>query len=306
MAFPTKKILLLAVCSLTSLSYAQASPMVATIIGSGSPDYNPERVSAGVLITQGDTQVLVDMGDGVNRNLKKFGVDARKIDALLFTHHHLDHNADFSSLLTGVLMGRSDVLIAGPTQTKDFTNSNLSLYEQDLNYRLGKSKRSLDQRKKHLTVTDLKGGDSFKIDDIKVSTLSVPHTIETIAFRFDYKDQSVVISGDLSSGPGFAEFSKDANCLIMDSGGMVMKNGKKKKDKKKGKKSTKQRAHLNLDDSSKLAGDANVDKLVYTHFVRGKIDEEASKEVITKNYNGEIIFSTDLMSLDCGNTAQTK
>lgn len=224
MIFPIRNILLFTVCCGVNPSYAQAIPsqtaptsnevLGATIIGSSSPDYNPNRVSSGVLITQGDTQILVDMGDGVKRNLDKAHIDIRKMDALLFTHHHLDHNADFSPVFIKTILGRESFLVAGPTQTKELVDNNLSLYKQDLNYRLGKTDRNLDQRLDSITTKELKGGDSFTIDDIKVSTISVPHTIDTIAYRFDYKDQSIVITGDLSSGPGVAEFSQNANCLI--------------------------------------------------------------------------------------------
>ncbi len=306
MPFSCKQLMLVATCCFASVPYAQASTMNTTIIGSGSPNYNPERVSAGVLITQGDTKILVDMGDGVSRNLNKLGINTRKLDALLFTHHHLDHNADFSVLFSRVLLGRGETLIAGPKQTKAYVDSNLSLYAEDLNYRLGKTNRTLKQREKHLTVNELKGGDSFTFNGIKISTLSVPHTIETLAFRFDYKSQSVVISGDLSSGPGFAEFAKDANCLIMDSGGMIMNNGKNKKAPKRTSGKSKTHAHLNIRESSQIAAQANVDKLVYTHFKRGQINEKASLEIINKKYQGEVIFSTDLMPLECANTAQKK
>ena len=307
-----QNIILVAACGLANIAYAQSPQMNTTIIGSGSPDYNPERVSAGVLITQGDTQILIDMGDGVKRNLEKQGTDGRKMDAILFTHHHLDHNADFSSVFTTALLGRGDFLVAGPKQTKEFVSNNISLYEQDLDYRLGKTQRSLDERMNHLTVRELKSGDSFNIDEIKVSTLSVPHTIESIAYRFDYRDQSVVVTGDLSSGPGMVEFAKGANCLIIDSGGMVMNNsGKKQRDKtikSEGKNKTKDKtgkkkhAHLNIKESSQIAADAHINKLVYTHFVRGEIDKPASMGIIEKQYKGEVIFGSDLMSLDCGNT----
>lgn len=305
-----RQIIIIAACSLANLVYAQAPQMNTTIIGSGSPDYNPDRVSAGVLITLADTQILIDMGDGVKRNLEKLGVDGRQIDALLFTHHHLDHNADFSSVFTTALLGRHDFLVAGPKQTEDFVGANISLYEEDLNYRLGKTQRSLKDRMESVAVRKLKGGDRFEINQIKVSTLSVPHTIESIAYRFDYQDQSVVVTGDLSSGPGVAQFAKDANCLIIDSGGMIMNNsGKAQRNKKnksgqksKTKKKNGQHAHLNIKESSQIAKDAKVSKLVYTHFVRGEINETASLNVIEKQYKGQVIFGADFMSLDCGNT----
>ncbi len=312
MAYLKRSIILITACGLANLAYAQSPQMNTTIIGSGSPDYNPKRVSAGVLITQGNTQILIDMGDGVKRNLEELNIDGRQMDALLFTHHHLDHNADFSSVFTTALLGRDNFLIAGPTQTKVLVENNIQFYEEDLNYRLSKTQRSLDGRIDNITVRELKGGDSFEVDDIKISTLSVPHTIESIAYRLDYRDQSVVVTGDLNSGPGVAEFAKGADCLIIDSGGMIMNNSRKGPDNNNKtlrsektnntQRSNKQRAHLNIKESSQIAADANVGKLVYTHFVRGEIDEAASLNIIGNQYQGEVIFGADFMSLDCGVT----
>lgn len=326
-----RRFMILAIaCVSSSASFAQSPLMQVSIIGSGSPEYNPHRVSAGVLITQGDTQILVDMGDGVKRNLSEYGVDDRRMSALLFTHHHLDHNGDFAPLFVRSLLGRSDFLVAGPSQTQDFVENNLALYEQDLNYRLSKTNRGLDERINHMTVNELSGGDHFSINDINVTTLSVSHTIEAIAYRFDYLDQSIVVTGDLSSGPGVADFAKNASCMIIDSGGMIMSQDGKTNDKKNrgkknaskqsqskhsqskqiGKSSTDKnrnqgnthRAHLNLRDSSQIAGDANVDNLVYTHFLAGDIDETASKKIIEQQYQGKVVFGADLMLLDCGNS----
>jgi hypothetical protein len=64
------------------------------------------------------------------------------------------------------------------------------------------------------------------------------------------------------------------------------------------------RAHLGLEDSSLLAQQSQVKNLVYTHFLPGTVDEQASLAVIRQNYAGTVTFGEDLMSLSCGNSAQ--
>lgn len=56
------------------------------IMGSGSPVYNEERASAGVLVSKGDTKILIGMGPGVNVNLHKDSINNRKLDALVYTY----------------------------------------------------------------------------------------------------------------------------------------------------------------------------------------------------------------------------
>ena len=265
---------------------ANAQQLTATIIGSGSPIYNENRASASVLISNGETNILVDMGNGTQANLHKLGFKVGDFSSLIFTHHHLDHNEEFVPIFIGCLMGRNDFTIIGPENTRKLAEENLDLYKEDIAYRLGKSNRTIDERKKAFSVKDIKGGDSFKVGDISITTVEVPHTIYTIAYRFDYKGQSIVVSGDLTYSDELPKLAKNADFMIIDSGGMVMQNqSNHKKGSRKGNKGKKNhvRAHLDLNDSGKIAALANVTNLVYTHFIPGDIDKESSLKIIRKN-----------------------
>ncbi len=299
-------IIVLIILSSTLVNSASAKEqLTATIIGSGSPKYNENRASASVLISVGNTRVLVDMGNGTQANLYKSGIDIRDFSALLFTHHHLDHNEEFVPLLIRSLMGQHNFTIIGPPNTVKLTKANLDLHAEDISYRLGKTKRTLADRQQAFDVRDIQGGESFNIEDISVSTIKVPHTIYAIAYRFDYNGQSIVITGDLTYSEDLPKLAEDADFMIIDSGGMIMKSGRRKaKNMKnsrqrrgsvKNKKRSRTRAHLNLTESSMLAKQAGVKNLVYTHFTPGEIDKEASLKEIRKNYSENVIFGEDLM-----------
>ena len=287
--------------SLIAVSAHAADQLTATIIGSGSPIYNENRASASTLVSAGNSHILVDMGNGTQANLSKLGFDIRDISSLFITHHHLDHNEEFVPILIRLLLGRNDFTIVGPPNTEKLTETNLELYDTDIAYRLGKTQRTLADRIKAYDVTDIQGGESFKIGDIQVTTLQVPHTIHTVAYRFDYNGQSIVITGDLTYSEALPTLARNADYMIIDSGGMVMIGGRKKNTNKGAKSDNKNggnkktRAHLNLNDSSTLAQKANVKNLVYTHFTAGEIDTAASLKEIRKNYSGNVIFGKDLM-----------
>ncbi len=296
----------LSILSLIIASSAFASEyMTATIIGSGSPVYNKNRSDPSVLISLSELHILLDMGNGTKANLNKAGIDSRDLDALLFTHHHLDHNEEFVPILIHSLMGNKDISIIGPPDTIKLTETSLDLYAKDIAYRLGKTQRTLSERKKALTVKDIKGGESFTIAGIKVSALKVPHSLYAIAYRFDYKKQSIVVTGDLTYTEALSSFAKNADYMIIDSGGMVMTGGKLHKDTDKNShsknnrttsnKRSRIRAHLNLNDSSLLAKQAQIKNLVYSHFTAGDVNEKASLKEIKTNYQGNVIFAEDLM-----------
>jgi ribonuclease BN (tRNA processing enzyme) len=238
------------------------------------------------------------MGNGTQANLNKLGVEVRDLSSLLITHHHLDHNEEFVPMFIRTLLGRNDFTIIGPPNTSTLTKANLEMYAEDIAYRLSKTQRTIADRKESFEVTDIKGGESFKVGNIKVSTLEVPHTIHTIAYRFDLNEQSIVVTGDLTYSEDLPKLASGADIMIIDSGGMIMNNGKSQNrqansssetprsenssknsgsEKNQGNaRSSRTRAHLDLDDSSTLAHKSNVATLVYTHFNAGDVDTESS------------------------------
>ncbi|WP_426357775.1 hypothetical protein ACPUVO_15145 [Pseudocolwellia sp. HL-MZ19] len=114
-----------------------------------------------------------------------------------------------------------------------------------------------------------------------------------------------MITGDLTYSDDLPTLAKNADFMIIDSGGMVMEDGRQKNKGKAGNKSTKNKdssnrkkkgnAHLNLAESSSMAKQANVQNLVYTHFNSTIVDTAASLKEIQKNYRGNVIFAEDLM-----------
>jgi len=297
---------------------SRAQQLTATIIGSGAPAYNEHRANASVLISQGHTQILVDMGNGTQINLHKLGVDTRSLSALLFTHHHIDHNQEFIPLLIRSLLGRHEFKIIGPPNTVKLTETNLKLYTEDINYRMRRSNRKLSDRSNAFDARDIKGGESFKIDNINISTIKVPHSIHALAYRFDHNGRSIVVTGDMAYTDNLQALAKNADYMIIESGGMIMKNGRSRRrmrgarqgqgqqnwragrqsQGRPGGQRAQDRAHVNLHESSLMAKQANVKNLVYTHFGVGELDEEASLREIVKNYSGNVIFSKDLLVLN--------
>ena len=271
--------------------------LTATIIGSGSPKFNTERSGPSVLISYQDTHILVDMGNGTQANLNANNTKIKDLDGLLFTHHHLDHNEEFTPIFIQSLLGGSDIVISGPDPTTIMVDNILTTYKEDINYRLSKSGRDLKTAIKQVTTTNLKGGESFYIGDLKITCTPVHHTITTLAYRFDVNDESIVVSGDLTYSEALPILAKNVDYLIIDSGGTIQMGAKARPNKKPNTKKTTARAHVNLSESSQMAQDAHAKNIVLTHFNVTDIDEEATITEIRKNYTGAILFASDLMKI---------
>jgi len=268
------------------------------IIGSGAPVYNPERAGPSAMVRVGNLSFLVDMGNGTQARLIEAGIRPRQLNALFFTHHHLDHNEEFAPIFIGVLLGGQPFLIAGTEKTEAFVQAITSLYDEDIEYRLNRRNRTFDEVKDNYRIKELKGGEQFEYKGIKISTIKVNHTIYTIAFRFDMGGKSIVISGDVAYSPSLPELAKDADVLVIDSGGVIKKGKPRRRPPGGGPGGQNRvRAHSNMDEIGRMAKEANVKKLVLTHLTPGQVDEVATKEALAKQFKGEVIFGHDLIEV---------
>lgn len=188
-----------------------------TIIGSGNPQYNPERSGPSALVQFNGTKFLVDMGNGTRAQLEKLGFTRRNSpDALLLTHHHIDHNEEFIPMVHQKLMLPGDFLVAGPAPIKEMTDYVAKFYKEDLDYRKSNKGQGGNANSARAIVKELEGDTTFAYKGVTISTTEVPHSIYTLAYRFDANGKSIVISGDLSYTPNLPKLAKGADVLVLD------------------------------------------------------------------------------------------
>jgi predicted outer membrane repeat protein len=266
-----------------------------TIIGSGSPQYNPERSQPSALIQYKGTKILVDMGNGTKTQLEKLGLTGKNLpDALFLTHHHIDHNDEFISLVHDKLMTRNEFLVAGPAPIDEMTKYAAKFYAEDLNYRMHNVGQTFDANNINTTIKVLEGDETFEYKGIKISTIEVPHSIKTIAYRFDAGSESIVITGDLTYTADLQKLAKDANIMVID--GKVSIGGTTSAGKPRQNTST--LAHASLEEIAKMAVESNPKNMVLTHLGNQKADENATKEAYAKlGYNGEVLIAADFLTI---------
>jgi ribonuclease BN (tRNA processing enzyme) len=71
--------------------------MELTVLGCSGSAPSPQSPSSGYLLQSGDTRIVIDLGNGTMGPLQR-SIDPFDIDALLLTHLHPDHCADFAPL----------------------------------------------------------------------------------------------------------------------------------------------------------------------------------------------------------------
>jgi len=269
---------------------------VLTIIGSGNPQLTPKRANPSALVQYRDKQFLVDCGSGAIASMMKTGIEPGKIINMLFTHHHTDHNADYWGFAIGgwgYPAGRRLLNLVGPVGTKTLHQITLDFYKTDLDYRTKVVGFPEEGMRAKINIMELKGDtESFELDGVRISTLAVPHTLETYAYRFDAGGQSVVISGDLTYTPKFGPFAKGADIIVFDgqmsidfsdlppkAAEMIQRNLLK--------------SHISNPEIAKVAADASPKKFVLTH-LSGTMNLAGNKKLYgDAGYKGEVIEAHD-------------
>ena len=276
-----------------------------TIVGSGSPQYNPERTQSSALVQYKGVKFLVDMGNGTMTHLEELGLSGRNLpDALFLTHHHIDHNAEFIPLVQAELLTGKEFLIAGPSPIDEMTAYTKKFYKEDLNYRMSGKGKTFDENSTNETVKVLKGGETFEFKGVKISTIEVPHSIKTIAYRFDADGKSIVITGDLIYTDQLQKLAKDVDVLVIDGKTASNRNGNAGSEQS-GRKGTKQnsesegvQAHASIDEIAKMAAECNAKNMVLTHLGTQPVDAEAtSKRYSDLGFKGKVIIAADLLSI---------
>lgn len=301
------RIVLLACCVLlptTQLAAAECSTeegLSLQVLGSGGPEMNDQRASSGYLIWRGDRAViLVDAGSGTALNFEKSGADLTDLQAVLFTHFHVDHSVDFASLVKAnyFTSRKADLPVYGPTG-----NELMPPASEFVEKLLGKNGayRYLSNYLATDTGADSKGDYKISVTDVPLSpreiqryqldnqiTLSaVPAhhgPLPAVAWRIDIGSCSLSFSGDMSNRyDTLGGLAKGSDLLVAHNAIPEGATGAGRS------------LHMPPSEIGKIAGVASVGQLILSHRMQRTLDrEQQTEEEIRKHFPGPVTFANDL------------
>ena len=79
-----------------------------TFLGTSASVPSAERNHPAVLVEAGSQRILIDCGEGTQRQLLRSGAGFRRLDRILLTHGHLDHVLGIPGLFSTLQLRRSD------------------------------------------------------------------------------------------------------------------------------------------------------------------------------------------------------
>ena len=176
------------------------------LLGTGTPNADPERSGPALAVVVDDVPYLVDFGPGVVRRAAAAfkegvkGLDVKLLRTAFVTHLHSDHTAGYPDLIfTPAVLERDAALdVYGPPGLRAMTDHVLLAWAADMDVRLKDlepSKPAGYQVRAH-EVTP--GGIVFRDSRVTVRAFRVSHGAwpDAYGYRFDTPDRSIVVSGD--------------------------------------------------------------------------------------------------------------
>ena len=269
------------------------------VLGSGGPELEDQRASSSYLIWQdGRPRILVDSGGGSALNFGRSGAHVAQLDAILFTHLHIDHSADFPALMkSSYFEERSEPLaVYGPGGNDTFpatTEFVADLFDPRHGaYRYLADFLAGNDGGYELVVHDVKlpgraARTVFRSKDIAASATTVIHGgVPAIAWRVTLGGKNIVFSGDTNGDNGNLErLAKDADLFVAHNAIPEGDTGAIRK------------LHMPPSVIGRIANVAKVRALVLSHrMLRTLGHESQTQEEIAKVYSGPIKFADDL---DC-------
>ncbi|HWE53247.1 MAG TPA: MBL fold metallo-hydrolase [Bryobacteraceae bacterium] len=199
----------------------------AGLCGSGSPLPDATRSGPCVVVIAGKSVFIVDTGDGTARKLALMGIPPGRIDAILLTHFHSDHIAGLGDMLIQRWGGGShkdQTPVIGPQGVETVVAGFNQAYSLDKGYRVAHHGEATMPPSGSGGVahpfTLTQGSDEvqqvWQQGGLTITAFAVNHApvFPAAAYRFDYFDRSLVISGDTSPSPVLAKYAKGVDALF--------------------------------------------------------------------------------------------
>jgi len=275
------------------------------VLGSGTPNPDPNRAGSAYAVVVDETPYLVDFGPGLIRRAASLSppwggeikaMNIKNLEHAFLTHIHSDHSAGLADLLlTPWVMGRDKKLkLFGPIGLDQMARSTLNAFKEDIDYRIHGTQPS-NRIGYQYEFNVLSEGLVYKDKNVTVEAFKVPHGgfDDAYGFRFTTKDKIIVFSGDTGPSKKLERYASGADILVHE----VYSNAgflEKTKDWQKYHKEH----HTSTFEVGEIASRAKPKLLLLSHILFwGSSLEEIIKET-SLNYDGQIKIAEDLMIIE--------
>lgn len=270
----------------------------------GPPVARSGRSNSANLILVNDVPYLVDCGYGVTRQMIAAGVDPGRTRYIFLTHHHSDHTLEYGTLLYQAWLSprRPEIQVYGPKGTAKMTRTAFDTQKLDIAIRM--EDEGMKEPRTMVEVDELESeGLVMENEDVRVTCCRVRHPPirDSFAFRFDAKDQSIVISGDTAYSPELIRLAKNADILVHEA--LYLPAVDQIVARAANAPRLRQHiiaSHTTTEEVGRVAEEAGVKTLVLSHLIPGDepaLPDEKWLEGVRNHYTGRAIVGRDLLEI---------
>ena len=300
-----KAVILAVLCASSLAPVAAAAAMCGRhgvqvqILGSGGPELEDERASSSYLVWQdGRPRILIDSGGGSALRFGEAGAHVAQLDAVLFTHLHIDHSADFPALIKSSYFEerKLPLPVYGPAGNETFPSTTEfvvrlfdrkhGVYRYLADFLAGKDGGySLQAHDVALTAREIRTVVSG--NDLLLEATQVIHgTVPAMAWRVSIGGAIIVFSGDTNGDNGNLErLAQGADLFVAHNAVPEGETGAARQ------------LHMPPSVIGRIAKTAGVGRVVLSHRMLRTLGRESeTRSVIARVYPGPVAFAEDL---DC-------
>ncbi len=284
----------------TSASAASTPATQVVLLGTGTPNADPDRFGPAVAIVAGGQSYLVDAGVGVVRRAAaaaaRHGIAALRPESLtrvFITHLHSDHTLGLPDLMLSpwVLERKTPLAVAGPAGIAAMTAHIEEAWREDIGMRLyGLEPQS--SRNYRAETREITAGPAYQDANMRIDAIAVPHGSwpEAFAYRFQTADRVIVISGDTQPTDAIAAACNGCDVLVHEvySAARLDTRPPEWQRYHRG-------VHTSTTELAALAMKARPTLLVLYHQLYwGASDDDLVREIRAAGYTGAIVSGKDL------------
>ena len=269
------------------------------LIGTGTPNADPERWGPATAIVVDESSYFVDAGPGVVRRAAEaanrhdlVGLSPSNLNRLFLTHLHSDHTVGVPDMmLSPWTLERTDpLLVFGPPGTAAMVTHLREAYSEDVRVRL-EGLEPANTTGWVVEAEDVEPGVVYEDELVRVTAFDVPHGSWTAAYgyRFDTPDRSIVVSGDTGPGEEIVRLCDGCDVLVHEvyaSAGLRVREGAWQ--------AYHSAFHTSATDVGRIAAEANAGSLVLTHHLLWGAPPDSVLAEVRQHYSGPVFFGADL------------
>jgi len=271
------------------------------ILGTGTPNADPDRFGPAVAVVVDNESYLVDAGVGVVRRAAAAARDrgitalgASRLSRVFITHLHSDHTLGLPDLMLSpwVLERPVPLDVYGPPGLRAMTSHIESAYRADIDMRLHGGEPQKTRNYRAVVHEIRKGGVAYQDARVKIEAIVVAHGAwpEALGYRVTTPDRTIVISGDTRPTPAIIDACNGCDILVHE-----VYSAEKFKTRTPDWQKYHAAFHTSTVELAALATKARPKLLVLYHQLYwGATDADLLKEIAAAGYSGAVSSAKDL------------